>query len=473
MSIPVNKYVDISTQYTSTRAINKSLSMRIYTDSENMPSGTVLEVSSLTQVGGMFDTASDDYKKASRYFNFTTLQGKSPSLLSFYKYDAVDASAFVMGSPIASDIVTQLHAITAGSLTLNFGAEKVLSDLDFSAVADIASAIAIIQAKWVTGTISLDPVLNKIKFTLTATGETATTAISGTGALITALGLDAQVISQGAVASTVGVTLQTATNMNDNYASFVFPSLTEDSEIIECSVFANASNSAYLFSVDVTSLEPTFLSQIAQSEGTVVNYDTLSENTCVIPCAVLASTDFTANDGSERYMFVIVAGMPATVTDSTYLELDSNNINYYGQTSKSGTKYSFYQDGVISGNAKYIEIYAGEMFVKDDLQGKLLQLLLNTRRLPASPIGTNLVLNTIIGSVQDYLSSGIIEPRTLTSKESISILASYSQKVLDEVTSNGYSVIISIDGTTINYTLVYLSFAGVRSIVGSHNVVGV
>ena len=473
MTIPVNKYVEIDTQYKSTKTLNKSLSLRIFTENEDMPSGTTVELNSLEAVGVLFGIASIEYRKSARYFNFATLQGKSPSIISFYNSSKVATEPFSLGSQVANDYITEIKKVTAGSITIDFGTEQVLTGLDFSTVTDTDSIIAIISATMTGVTLTFDDINRRFKFSSDTAGVGVANVITGTSGLILAMGLSTQLLSQGSNLDTISGILNKSEANNDNFSSFTVLNATSDEDIEACSVFANGSNSLYMYSVTVTTDSPTFLDNIKDGGGTVVNYDDINEDTEIIPCAVLASTDFTANNGVERYMFVNVSGMPAVVTDDKYISLDSKNINYYGQTSKSGEKYSFYQDGKITGDAKFIEIYSGELFVKDDLQGKLLQLLLNTRRFPASQIGESLVRNTIIASASGYLISGIIEPRELTNQEEIELEANVGKTIVEQVKSNGYGVQTSVNGTTIEYLFVYLTFVGVRKIKGTHIVQGV
>lgn len=470
------KYVDVVTNYISFGGASRSYHARIFSQNAVLQTKNVTQFLNLVDVGDFFGTSSLEYLQAQRYFTYTSPVGRSPQLIEFYKYSPSGANAFVFGNGLTNTNLTAIQAITNGSLTLTFnGVLDELTALDFSPALTWQQVATILQTAWTVqkGTVTFNIDRQALVFTTSTSGVSTVIAPTGDIAIISNLGLVLPIISFGSAIETITECFSSSIDLSDNFGGFTFNGLIIDTDIVEASALANSPRADYLYSFEQTTNAFTIMDLIQGNEGTCANFDNLQQNTSICPLAIFASTDYTVENGIQGFMFRTFSGMIPVVSETTTaLELDAKKVNYYGTTSRSGARFSFYQNGFTTGEATYLEVYTGSIHVKQTIVQALIELEISSMLIPIGIEGESIVTSVISSKCADFSSVGIIKSRVLTNGEESTIISNYGKQALDEIKNIGYSVQATTQGTTIKYTLIYLSVVGVRKIEGSHTVIG-
>ena len=145
MPISQNKYVSItSSQGGEAAASRKDLILRVFTENELFPTGTVLEFTSAEAVSNFAGAASNEAKLASAYFGWVSKQTAKPKKISFMRYAKTAAKPYLR-STCDLAALAELKSVTNGSMTISMGGVnyeiKALSFADAVSYSDIAQAI--------------------------------------------------------------------------------------------------------------------------------------------------------------------------------------------------------------------------------------------------------------------------------------------------------------------------------------------
>lgn len=152
MAISFKKYIDIVSGVGGGASVRRrDLILRLYTTNPLVPTSTVVEMTTLEDVGAYFGTTSEEYKRASFYFGFVSKSITRAKKISFYFYPEAATSPRIFGE-IKSFSVGQFTSITDGAFLLNIGGSlQSIGGLNFSSatsLADVANTIQIaIRAK--------------------------------------------------------------------------------------------------------------------------------------------------------------------------------------------------------------------------------------------------------------------------------------------------------------------------------------
>ena len=147
MSISSNRYVNIVSAVGGGDAVpTRELLLRLFTTSERVPTGAVLNFSSSTldtSLREYFGSTSEEYKRAAYYFGFISKVATSPKNVQFSRFADTATSAQVFGSKLP--LLSVLNAVTADAFDVVLaGVTFNVTALDFSAdttYAEVASAL--------------------------------------------------------------------------------------------------------------------------------------------------------------------------------------------------------------------------------------------------------------------------------------------------------------------------------------------
>lgn len=130
MAISFTKYVDITSGVGGGAGVRqRDLIGRIFTTSALLAVGTIAEFDTLADVGTLFGSTSDEYKRASFYFGWVSKNISSPKKISFARWD---------DTPVTGETLTEvLTASTEASN--NFGSFAFISELTLVQVEEVAT----------------------------------------------------------------------------------------------------------------------------------------------------------------------------------------------------------------------------------------------------------------------------------------------------------------------------------------------
>ena len=499
MSISIKKYVDITSGVGgASAAMERELILRLFTTNAAVPPGTVVEMTTLNDVGEIFGTKSEEYKRAAMYFNFISKTVTQAKKISFAHFGGGGSIPPAIQGGTADTVVNNWKLLTDGQLKFTVGATQVdVSGMNFSAAVSLTGVASIIQTKLRTvvglseATVTYDNL--NLKFNAAFTGvnppaEIVMMAATGGTDLKDPLGWttgDGVILSPGTLNSDALSALIEADEISDNYGSFAFTGPARDLAAVETIASWNsAQNVKYMYLVpvqagDVTQWYAT-LNSYAGCAMTVVNA-TNSEYDEQIPGVILGATDYTLRNAGQNYMFQQIPGITPKVTDNqTANAIDQTRVNYYGRTKNAGQPIDFYQNGYLCGtntSPLQMNVHANEQWLKANIITQMMDLLLALPIIPASSEGRIIVLGGLQASVEQALWNGTIKAEkdlTVTQRAYIFQITG-DPLAWQQVQSIGYWMDADIisevqpNGTTryrVNYTLVYSKADAVNKITG-------
>lgn len=500
MAISQKRYIDITSGVGGQAAASeRELIARLMTTNPLAPYGSVMEFTSLDNVGGHFGTTSEEYLFAEKYFGFVSKSITSPKKISFARY-ATAALAPQMISVITLNSLQSFTGISNGEIIINLGgSENTLTGLNFSGASSLSDVASIMQTAingytaggslWQNATViyEVSAATGIGSFILTG-GETGDAEIgyaknSGDSNIATLLGWGISglpVLSAGATSETPAAAMARVADVSNNFGSFAFVEALDVEDIAAVAAWCNAGNIQFMYSVPVS---PTNYADIqtavAGMNGTCLTLDPGDTYAEYMPMAVLAATNYNRTNATSNYMFQTFPGEAVAVsTDAKADVYDNAKVNYYGATQSAGQQLAFYQRGVLQGSVEDIGVYANEMWLKDAMIVAFFNLLLAVPKVPANKDGETMARGVMIDVINRALNNGTIlrvKEMTSTQKAYISTLTG-DPDAWFEVYNNGYKLITSIapqlvNGSTayvLDYVLIYAKGDAIKKVTGSH-----
>ena len=481
MAISQGRYVKIASGVAGEAAVgNRELILRVMTTSALVPTTSVLEFTTLEDVGNYFGTTnSAEYYYAAKYFAFTSKDITKPEKISFARYADAAADAIIIGNGVKPNLAA-IKAITTPSITIgDTTGTPTLSGA--TSLADVATALNAVEA-FTAMTFAYNTTYNC--FTLSFDGaETETVA---EGALAVALGLapSTHPVNENAIseADTPVQAIARATGISDNFGSFIFiPSLSV-SQIVSVADWNNADeqNCKFMYLVAVAGGNAeTIASAVKGYNGVWLQLSPANAEEDYMPAAILAATDFSRTNGTQSYMFQSFAGVAPIVESNADADIyDALRVNYYGATQKSGKKLAFLQRGYLQGDIVDAGVYTNEIWLKDSFTTSFFNLLMAVNRIPANSDGEDMCRTVMQPTLDTAKLNGTImpaKPFTPEQKAEINQLLGRSSGA-DEVYADGYAVKVAVETYTdpsgvaayrVNYLLVYSKGDSVRMVKGT------
>lgn len=494
MPISFRRYVDITSGVGAGAAVaQRQLIARLFTTSVEVPTDTVMEFTDLADVATVFQTTSEEYRRAQFYFGFVSKNITRPKRIAFARWADTATPPTVLGTTHGT--LAQLQAITAGAFNIQIGATlHAMTGINLSTATSLSDVAGLIQTAVRTGTgtvftaatVTYNATRSRFEFVGGDTGDNTITVTAGASNDVAAsLGwLAGASVSNGSDAQTVTDVLTVTTQTTNNFGSFAFiPALTQD-QVVEAATWTDAQNVMFQFHHAVLPADSSAISTAVSSFGgtglTLESPTATNEYPEMLPMAALAAIDFSRPNSTINFMFQQASGLSVTVNTTADANLyDGQRVNYYGNTQTAGQMISFYQRGLLMGtdtDPLDMNTYANEQWLKDRAGQRLMELLLNVK-VSANTEGRGQALSVIRPVIDEALLNGVISVgRTLTSVQQIFITEITNDPLAwQQVQTSGYWVdaVVQADPQNvgqfiISYTLVYAKDDVVRRVDGSH-----
>lgn len=489
MPISSNNYVQITSVVGGAQAVSRrELMLRVFTTNARVPTGSIVQFdknSLATSLADYFGTTSTEYDIAASYFGFVSKVATSPQNIQYARWANTDTAAQVFGSK-AVELAT-LQTYTAGAFTLTLGGVLFnVAGLDFSADATYADAATTLQTQiqaeggaLAATSVVYDATRTAFEFNTNGVADGEISFAEVTAGLLTDLGWGASAIfSAGVSAETVTDVLNNSTSMNNNFGSYGFiPELTID-QVSDSAVWVNGQNIEFMYLLDVDETNRVDIADAIStyaSCGMTYNLNP-DQYPHFLPSAILASQDWDKPAASANYMYQQASGLDASVTtDSLKFTLDGVRINYYGKTQEAGTDLSFYQKGQLTGGTsapQYMNVHAGEQWLKAELKAQFLNMFLALNIVAADDSGKAIGISYLDPTVIQGQANGVIaigKTLTTTQRNYIKEVTGDDKAYLD-VQSRGYWYKVEVNATdnTMSYLLVYSKRDAVNKVEGRH-----
>ena len=492
MAISFNKYVSITSAVGGSGSVSRrDLIGRIFTTNPLVPANTVLEFTTIEDVANYFGTDSEEYKRSASYLGWVSKSISKAKKISFYNWAEEDKEPLIFGL-VGSQSIATYTSITAGEMTLTIGGiPAALTALNFSAVASLADVATIVQdaiqaiggAQFATATVAWNATRQSFDFTGSFNGDED---VEVEGGVADTLGwTDATtIISDGKSLETAEASVIASEEISNNFASIIFiPQLViADWEAIGS--WNTVKNVMYIACVPVSAANASAWSEALITYWglslTVTDFnDGYPEQ---IPATVLAATDYTRRSASQNYMYQTGFSVVPFVTTTSASDLyDSLRTNYYGRTQTAGNSIDFYQRGVLTGGTTApvdTNVYANELWLKDEAAAAIMSLLLALRTVSANNQGRGEIGGVIQGVVDKALVNGVISSGKTLDTNQKAFIADITNDDLSyiQIQTIGYWYDVAIEdiidgGITQKkavYTLIYSKDDAIRKVEGTH-----
>lgn len=237
------------------------------------------------------------------------------------------------------------------------------------------------------------------------------------------------VLSQGAAAATPAGTMDSLTNISQDFATFFTDWLPPLDTMLGFAAWVNSQNDNYCYSAYDNDLS----AQQADATGSfgvlTKDYDGVNAQwdpsglVAAFFCGAVASINFNAPNGRISFAYKGQPGLVPEVMDGTIAEnLISNGYNFYGNYATRATQFQWYQNGQISGQWQWLDPYINQIYWNAALQLALANLLTNVKSIPYNAQGYNLIRTAISSVIQQMISFGAIVSGVVLSGSQVAAL---------------------------------------------------
>jgi len=378
--------------------------------------GTAQPFSSAKAVADWFGATTAESLMANVYFSGRNNATRKPAQLSFFQYNVAATTAYLRSSTFAN--LAEVQAIT-GVLTVDFdGVSNTSSSFNLSTATSFTDAASIIAAAFTSPNFipSYDTQLGRFVFTGSTTGSTATVTFA-TGTAAAALKLTqatGAVLSQGADIATPTSSMDSVIANSQNWATFTtaFEPLLSDKLLFAS--WTNAQNNRYAYvswdtdtAATIVPDTTSFMYNVKQANysGVVGVYKDVLHAAFVL--GVTASLDFGRHNGRTDYAFKYANGLVASVADlTTASNLEANGYNYVGEFATANQGFTFFYNGSVSGEYKFLDSYVNQIYLNSQLQLAMMSLLTDVNFVPYNSSGYALIHAASMDPINQMINYG-------------------------------------------------------------------
>lgn len=437
------------------------------------PAATPATAGRLT--GAPITTALDDLKAVTAGKLDISVDGTAHSLADLNFSSAADLAdvAGVLGAALTAwasvtlsgTALTVTSNTTGASSSVSFAANP--ASRAKAAPADLAGALGLTQAAGAAVTPGADAVTppaptvtfsslgNVYRITSGTTGADssvsyATPPAGGSADAATLLGLTeaaGAIVSPGMAARSEAENLEAVVKATRNWVTFMTAWEPELESKLAFARWCNGYAPRYLYAAWDTDIKATqqlatgtFAEQVTELgyAGTAPVYGQARHAQFVLAAA--ASIDFDETNGRITFAYKAQDGLEATCDDGTIAQtLIAKGYNFYGDYATANDEFRFFQRGVCSGSAAWIDTYIDKIALNNDLQLALVNLFANAKSLPYNRDGYAQIEAAALDPINKYLNFGAIRQGiTLSSAQASQVNTEAGIKISDTLSQRGW-----------------------------------
>jgi len=297
----------------------------------------------------------------------------------------------------------------------------------------------------------------------------------GSGTISTAIKVTqatGAVLSQGADATTPGAFMPTMTAITTNWATFqtLFdPDASGNDNKQAFAAWVNGTGNRYAYLAWDTDITPTESNAASTSLGAILAASDSSGTVCIYEEAesishlaafaggYAASLNFNATNGRATAAYKSQSGIvPSVISSTVAANLEANGYNYYGAVATAGANWNFFYPGSISGPYLWFDSYINQIWLNNQCQVALMNLLTALGRIAYNPVGYGQIRSALTGGasgaaislppaspVAAALNNGVITPNVpLSSTQVVAVNAIAGQKIDQIISTQGWYLVI-------------------------------
>lgn len=245
-------------------------------------------------------------------------------------------------------------------------------------------------------------------------------ATGSAAALLNLTQANGAVTSQGAAQDSPAEFMNAVVQEASNWFSFLTTFTPVDTDKVAFATWANGEDIEYLYlmpdanpALATSNYSTTAWGEVqaTQDNGCLPIYDpTLATDDNIYAASVagfFASLNFNQVNGRQTLAYRQTAGVAANVSNGTQAaQLRANGVNYYGIYSSADENFVWWQPGAVSGEFLWADTFAQAVYLKNQLQLSLLELLGSVGNIPYNAAGASLIEAACLGPIQQMLAYG-------------------------------------------------------------------
>lgn len=387
------------------------------------------------------------------------------------------ASEFmVVGSTGSGLIAAGQQVIEASVITPTFVAAQISGETGGVGVYQLTLAWNIAETSFTTiqPTVTYDTLSGGFLVVSSTTGPTSTIGYASGSAAAPLLLTQSTgaVLSQGAAAAVPATFMDAIVNQTVNFATFqtLFdPDGFEGNTVKqEFSAWTNAQNNRFAYLCEDDDATPTESQNASTSLGRILrNINSSGTNLNWVPSVpgftaafvggYAASINFDATNGRATADFKSQTGFTPTVTSQIQQSnLIANGYNSYVSVATGGAGWQFYDNGSVSGPFTWLDTYLNQIWLNNQCQIALMDLLTRVGTIPYNPAGYGLIRSALTAGaaatavtlpppspVAAALNNGVIQPGVVLSADQVLEVNTLSgQNIAETIQTNGWALVI-------------------------------
>jgi len=455
MAIPLSQIVKILPGVLSPSGSALDLSGLILTENEHAPLGTVLTFNAPEDVSAYFGSASTESAMATVYFKGYKNSSRTPGAILFSRFNADSAAAWLRSGSMVGMTLDQLKLLS-GMLTLTVdGTSHTSADIDLSSANSFAQAADLIEASIGSSvTVEYDTTQKAFVITSATAGESSSVSYA-TGTLSSELKLTASsgaVISQGAAPAVVADAMASVVNNVQNWAGFSTAFEPDNSQALAFSEWTNNQSNRFIYvpftqegAAVVAGSTETMTFDIIKTygyAGVSPVYGGAAHAASVL--GFISSLNFNQLNGRRSLAFRVLDGLLPTArnaADST--ALIANGYNFYGNYAENAFSTNQWRPGSITGDYKWLDAYAGQIWLNANLQKDVITLFQSETYIPYASAGRAAIEGCMTSTIEQFKAWGGISAGTeLDDNQIISIKNATGIDPTETLRSAGYYLYI-------------------------------
>lgn len=470
MPIPASFIVSVVPRLISPGGRDLEFNGLFLTQSAIIPYPQMVETfTSADAVAKYFGAGSQEHNAAVDYFRGYQNSFRKPARIHFASLITTESAAFLRSGEMTDADLETLTAISDGAFVFNAGgAATNISSVSLTSCTSFSAIATAIQAKLTSANVDFTVTFNasqkKFFFTDNSTGDTSTVDFAGAPAsgtnLAAAMKLTAKtgaVVSQGHDFMNIPTTMNKIVSENSNWVAFTTVWLTTDDTTLRLSKWASDKGVDYLYvpwstSVDLPNKTAGNVAELIAAAGygaTALVYGPRRVASFVL--GMIASIDWERWQGVISTAFKHAEGLAANVIDETEAaNLESQKCNYVGKFATRNDEFTFFYDGSMFGDYRWIDNYINAIWLKNTLQVSCMNGLTNVGRVPYNERGYAFIRSWLQDPLNRAIRNGCIDTGlVLSESQKVQVAGEAGRDISQELWVNGYFVQVEDAGAAV------------------------
>lgn len=138
------------------------------------------------------------------------------------------------------------------------------------------------------------------------------------------------------------------------------------------------------------------------------------------------------SDVTSGQVAINLCGNPQTADDY------GNRYNYYGAVGAANANFLWFQRGIVTGRFKWLDSYINQIVMNNAYQLALLELQNNSKSIPYTVSGSNLIETALADPIQRFLDFGAFAPGEISRAQQVAVNSAAGADIANTLQTQGY-----------------------------------